>query len=66
MRWVCDVFIKGCYIHLEARKKHTYSSETFLGKRITENRTSFNYIILNFHEILLLIKGDIGLEVGCF
>ena len=26
--------------------------------------TSFNYIILNFHEILLLTKGNIGLNMS--
>ena len=26
--------------------------------------TSFNYFILNFHEVLLLTKGDIGLDIS--
>ena len=28
------------------------------------NDTYFIYIILNFHEILLLTKGDIGLDMS--
>lgn len=54
-----------------------YTYRNFVGGKVQVKIThnvfllkdrSFNYVILNFHEILLLTKGDVGLDASrvCF
>ena len=66
------------YSHIEVRKKHTSAGIFFWEKYKCKSSTmffllkdiliylniSFIYIILNFHEILLLTKENIGLDMS--